>query len=221
MKKIIIAIAAIAIWGIPAMSQAAPVRQGGYFSGFLGASLPRDADVSGIDVGTPFNERVEFDPGIAVGGAVGYDYGFFRMEGEISYRHSEISAITDVSDGYRYRGVDGDVGALAVMANTFIDLHNNSPITPYVGGGIGFAVLNLSDTTSADVAYPLYEKGDDTVFAYQVGAGLEIALNPFLSLDLGYRYFGTSKATFNEDPALETRFKLESHNALMGVRVKF
>ncbi|GLI40087.1 outer membrane beta-barrel protein [Geobacter hydrogenophilus] len=219
MKRILIAAAAIAIWGMPAMSQATPARPGGYFSGFLGVSIPRDADVSSTDFVNTFNDRVEFDPGIAVGGTAGYDYGFLRLEGELSYRHSEIKAVTDTSDGYRFPGVDGDLGALAVMANAFFDMHNQSPITPYVGGGVGFAVLNLSDTTSTDG--PLYDKGDDTVFAYQAGAGVEIALNPIMSLDLGYRYFGTSKATFDEGAVTVTKFKFESHNALMGLRVKF
>ncbi|MBT1075100.1 outer membrane protein [Geobacter grbiciae] len=219
MKRILIAAAAIAIWGMPAMSQATPARPGGYFSGFLGVSIPRDADVSGTDSGTSFNDRVEFDPGIAVGGTAGYDYGFLRLEGELSYRHSEIKSVT-ASDGYRFHGVDGDLGALAVMANAFVDMHNQSPITPYVGGGVGFAVLNLGNTTSTELD-PLYEKGDDTVFAYQAGAGVEIALNPIMSLDLGYRYFGTSKATFDEGVVTATKFRFESHNALMGLRVKF
>lgn len=153
------------------------------------------------------------------GGAVGYDYGFLRLEGEISYRHAEISSVTNALEVGPYHGVDGDFGALAFMANAFFDLHNNSPITPYWGGGVGFAVLSSSDVTSAET--PLYEEGEDTVFAYQAGAGVEIALNPFLSLDLGYRYFGTAKGTIDDDSDLSTKFKMESHNALMGVRFKF
>lgn len=221
MKRILIALASISILGIPAISSATPPRPGGYLAGFLGVNFPRDTDVSTYDYA--FDERydddVEFDPGIAVGGAVGYDYGFLRLEGEISYRHAEIDTVTDVPSGVAYNGVDGDFGALAFMANAFFDLHNNSPITPYWGGGVGFAVLSASDVTSAEGL--LYEEGEDTVFAYQAGAGVEIALNPFISLDLGYRYFGTAKGTIDDDSDLSTKFKLESHNALMGVRVKF
>lgn len=221
MKRIIIALAAISIWGIPAISSATPPRPGGYLAGFLGVNVPRDADVSSYDYYDSYDEKVDFDPCIAVGGAVGYDYGFLRLEGEISYRHAEISSVTDatISDAIPYHGVDGDFGALAFMANAFFDLHNNSPITPYWGGGVGFAVLSASDVTSAEGL--LYEEGEDTVFAYQAGAGLEIALNPFLSLDLGYRYFGTAKGTIGDDSDLSTKFKMESHNALMGVRFKF
>ena len=226
MKRVLVAVAAIALWGIPAMGEAAPSRPGGYFSGFLGVNIPQDADVDSTDylTGRSFSDRVEFDPSVAVGGTAGYDYGYLRLEGEISYRHAEIDSITETVTNERFRGVDGDVGALGFMANAFFDFENNSPITPYWGGGIGFAVLDVSDTTGIDqngVPTAIYYDGNDTVFAYQAGAGVEIALSPFLSLDLGYRYFGTSEATIDDDSAQSTRFKLESHNALMGLRVKF
>lgn len=220
MKRILVAAAAVVLWGIPTMGEAAYARPGGYFSGFLGVNIPRDAEITGPGLA----DQVEFDPSVAVGGTAGYDYGFLRLEGEISYRHAEIGNVYDTLSGIRYRSVDGDVGALAVMANAFFDMENDTPVTPYWGGGIGFAVLDLGDTTGIAPGggiTDLYYNGNDTVFAYQAGAGVEIALNPFLSLDLGYRYFGTSKASVDEDSPLETRFKLESHSALMGLRVKF
>lgn len=226
MKRILVAAAAVALWGIPTMGEAAYARPGGYFSGFIGVNIPRDADVDSTDylTGNSFNDRVEFDPSVAVGGTAGYDYGYLRLEGEISYRHADIGSITDRVTNERFRSVDGDVGALGVMANAFFDMENDTPVTPYWGGGIGFAVLDMSDTTGIDqngVPTAIYYDGNDTVFAYQAGAGVEIALNPFLSLDLGYRYFGTSEATIDDDSAQSTKFRLESHNALMGVRVKF
>ncbi|AJE02672.1 outer membrane protein [Geobacter pickeringii] len=224
MNKFIIAIAAIALCAIPAVSGAAPPRPGAYVSGFLGVSAPLDTDVTSINntSGSVFNDRVEFDPSINVGGTGGYDFGLIRLEGEISYKHAEIKSITD-DTGFRFRGVDGNLGALAVMGNAFFDLHNATPVTPYWGGGIGFAVLHLSDTYGNDAVgrLLLYPSDDATVFAYQAGGGLEIAINRQFSLDLGYRYFGTAKATFDSDPLTTTKLKYESHNGMVGFRVKF
>ena len=113
------------------------------------------------------------------------------------------------------------------MFNPFFDFHNNSPVTPYIGGGIGFAALHIDDTFGTDTRGGfserlfLYAEDDDTVFAYQAGAGIEIALSRTLSLDFGYRYFGTSTADFDSDFAIETEMKFESHNAMAGMRVKF
>jgi opacity protein-like surface antigen len=42
-----------------------------------------------------------------------------------------------------------------------------------------------------------------------------------LSLDVGYRYFGTSKARFDSDLNFTDELKFESHNGAVGLRVKF
>lgn len=213
---------------IPALCFADAPHPGPYVSGFVGVSIPRDSDVTGFDFfgNTPFSDRVEFDPGINIGGAVGYDFGYVRLEGELSYKYSEMKSITEtVPEPVSFLDVDGNLGVFAGMVNLFIDLHNNSPITPYFGGGVGFAALSLSDTFGINPltgAGPVvYVGDDDAVFAYQAGAGIGIALNRQLTLDLGYRYFGTSTARFGADLPITTDMKFESHNAIVGIRVKF
>ena len=229
MKKSVSLVAAMAALLIPMVCSAAPPQPGPYVSGFIGATFPRDADVTTDDFlivpARTFSDTVEFDPGINVGGTGGYDFGFVRLEGELSYKFLEMDKINEVSPApTSFHSIDGDLGVLAVMANAFVDFHNPSPITPYVGGGIGFAAMHLNDTfgtTPSGGRKFVYSEGDDTVFAYQVGGGMEIALNRRLSLDLAYRYFGTNTATFDDDPTRTTEFKYESHNATVGVRVKF
>jgi len=115
-----------------------------------------------------------------------------------------------------------------MMFNCFVDLHNDSPVTPYFGGGAGFATLFLDDTFGTNVnggGGQLYWSDDDTVFAYQLGAGVEIAINRRLSLDVGYRYFATDRANFTEQfwpgGMAQASLKFQSHNAAVGVRVKF
>jgi opacity protein-like surface antigen len=224
MKVHFIILVTLVTLAAPSLSAATPPRPGPYASGFMGVSAPRDADATGFDYfnGVSFDDRVEFDPGINIGGTGGFDYGLVRLEGELSYKHGEMATVTDQA-GVQYRNVDGTLGALAMMFNVFMDLHNASPVTPYFGGGIGLAALHLSDTFgSSNVSrILLYEEDDDSVFAYQVGAGLEIALNRMLSLDLGYRYFATTKARFVTSYDIDTELKFQSHNAAVGLRVKF
>ena len=223
MKTYFISIATLLIFSIPSLSLAAGGRSGPYFSGFVGTSLARDTTASGYDsfYSTAFNDQVTFDPGIYVGGTGGYDFGFLRLEGELSYRNSRLDTVTS-SAGTHFRNVDGDLGTFATMFNVFFDMHNSSPVTPYLGGGLGFATLHLSETTGYNSTGKiiLYDDSSDTVFASQVGAGLDIALNSRYSLDIGYRYFITDKAKLNGD-FTSSSLRYESHNTMVGFKFKF
>lgn len=226
MKKLIPLITTLFLLLIAPMSWSASVRPGAYVSGFIGVTVPRDANVDSSQLSDAslqqFNDQVEFDPGLNIGGTGGYDFGHLRLEGELSYKHAEIDRIT-AKNGVSFVNPDGNIGVFATMVNAFFDLHNPGPVTPYVGGGIGFANLHLSETSAIDVsAGPvfLYPEDDDTVFAYQAGAGVGIALNRRLVLDVGYRYFGTSRARLSDGfDTAELRY--ESHNGVVGLRVKF
>ena len=229
MKSRLIAVAALAILMIPALCAAVSSRPGPYVSGFIGVSIPSETDVTSYDFADneTFNDQVEFDPGLAIGGTGGYDFGFIRLEGELSYKYAEMSDIINKDFGIRYRSVDGEIGALSMMFNAFFDLQNDSPITPYLGGGIGFATLYINDTYGTDTTggvadrVLLYPSDDTTVFAYQAGAGLEVAIHRNFSLDIGYRYFATAEGTFDSDIDTNVDLKFESHNATVGFRVKF
>jgi len=229
MKANVILFFAIASLLIPAICSATPPRPGGYIGGFIGVTAPMDTTVTTDDfiLNTTFTDEAEFDPGVNVGMTGGYDFGYLRLEGELSYKYAEFADITDRADNYRFGNVDGDLGVFAMMFNGFFDLHNASPVTPYFGGGIGFATLYLSDTFGTDTRGGittrslLYTEDLDTVFAYQAGGGLEIALNPVLSLDLSYRYFGTDDARFEDNPFQFSKLDFESHNTTIGFRLKF
>jgi len=225
------AVAACVLAGVaatPAASFAAPARPGPYFSAFLGASAPQETSVtiSEFNPVTTKNAGVQFDPGINIGGSAGYDFGFLRIEEEMSYKNGDISSVTEQGFNTRYVNVDGHLGSFAMLTNGFFDLHNDSPVTPYLGGGIGFATLNLSTTRGVDANLGvlndhIFQSDQDTVFAYQAGAGLEVALNRRFSLDLGYRHFGTSRASFRKDWPNSTDLKLQSDNAQIGLRMRF
>ncbi|HEY5522588.1 MAG TPA: outer membrane beta-barrel protein [Desulfuromonadaceae bacterium] len=229
LKRSLVAISAlVGMAAIPAVSFASPARPGPYMSVFLGASALQDttATISEFNPVTTKNAQVEFDPGLNIGATAGYDFGFLRLEGEMSYKQSEINSVSEQTFGTRYVNVDGHLGAFAMMMNGFFDLHNESPVTPYLGCGIGFASLNLNNTRGVDANSGalndhIFRSDDDFVFAYQAGAGLEFALNQRLSLDLGYRYFGTSRGSFRKEWPNSTDLKFESHNAAVGLRLKF
>jgi len=218
-----LAFAILLLLAVPVVAAAAQSRPGAYVSGFLGVNQTDDATLNTFDyaLGTARDYDLEFNPGIYLGGTGGYDFGMFRLEGELSYRDAEIDEITTPS-GARFRGSDdSSLGTLAVMFNAFVDLENASPVTPYFGAGVGFATLSFEDDAFESNGNPIFYEDSATTGAFQLGAGLEISLNPRFSLDLGYRYFKTGEATFDEYWDLENEIEIESHSFAVGFRAKF
>ncbi len=68
----------------------------------------------------------------------------------------------------------------------------------------------------SDMNLPGFENDDDTVFAYQVGAGVGYAVTEKVSFDVKYRYFATSDPEFDT-----TKAEYSSHNVYAGIRVTF
>jgi opacity protein-like surface antigen len=221
MKTLLIVLISLILYSIPSTCVADTIRPGPYVSVFVGACMPNDTTVSSYDYyyNAPFRDNVSFDPGVYTGFTGGYDFGYVRMEGELSYRYNDIKSVSEQFSGLTMNNVSGNVGAFATMFNVFIDIHNTSPITPYLGGGIGFVNLELSDTTGNGLL--LYGSGNTTVLAYQVGGGVDVALNRNLSLDIGYRYFMTDTANFDSYYPISSSFKFDSHNVSVGCRFKF
>jgi len=179
----------------------AMAAEGPYLSGNLGVTMPTDSDVSegGIEI--------KYDTGYAIGAALGYNFGAGRLEGELGYKSADIDEVS--VSGLGSASVNGDLSVLSLMGNGYLDFNVNPTVKPYVMAGIGMANVAL-DSNDLDV------DDDDTVFAYQVGAGVGFALNNKVTLDLSYRYMGTEDA--NIDGA---DVEYGSHNILAGVRVQF
>jgi opacity protein-like surface antigen len=76
---------------------------------------------------------------------------------------------------------EGNVQTWALMANAWFDLGNSSTFTPYIGGGIGYAISKFD----GGAVY----SGVDGNFAWQLGAGVNLAVSDSTALGLGYRYF--------------------------------
>lgn len=76
---------------------------------------------------------------------------------------------------------EGNVQTWALMANAWFDLTNDSQFTPYVGGGIGYAISKFD----GGAVY----SGVDGSFAWQIGAGLNVDVSENTQIGLGYRYF--------------------------------
>ena len=207
MKKTfsVVVVVLFMLFMLPAASFSAAPRP--YISGQLGVAFLADSDVTEPGY---YTETLEFDPGFATTFAGGANFGMFRVEGEIGYQINDIDRVT--GGGYSYNA-NADVYCLSFLVNGYIDFVNRSRFTPYISAGIGIANVGVESDYYYDSDY--YDD-DDTVFAYQVGAGVAYAINRNMTLDLKYRFFAT------EDPNLYgSKAEFKSHNIYFGFRYTF
>jgi OOP family OmpA-OmpF porin len=128
----------------------------------------------------------------------GYDFGMFRLEAETGYKHASINS---VSLNESYFGVPradagGHTSALSAMANGLLDFGNDAGLSGYVGGGIGVARVTYNlDIPSLGTGF----NDRDKAFAWQLIAGVRMAVSDQFDVGLKYRYFHTGNLNFASD----------------------
>ena len=194
-----------------------------YLGGNLGLVLVSDSKLeiekleTMIDVPVDGELELEFKKGFAFSGVVGYDFGTARLEGEVSYQKNDLDKLTVSFSGISgSANISGDVTSLAFLLNGYYDFHNNSDFTPYVSAGIGMANISVNDFGAPSMGISQSADEDDTVFAYQLGAGLGFAVTEVLTIQLKYRYFSVANPEFDG-----VEVEVDSHNILAGLRVGF
>lgn len=200
-----------------------------YGSLFGGYSMSTDAETSyvveGYDPEYTFTLNQEMDGGYILGATLGRSVmPNVRVEAEISYAKYEAgdfnysySYNTDSGGTWTYEETfagSGELTATYMMGNVWYDMPmgSGSGAVPYVGGGIGGVKFEIStDDFSAD----------DTVFAYQIGAGVQFPMDAGM-VDIGYRFKGTGKPKFEVFGEETLEFdELYSNNLQVGYVMKF
>ena len=104
---------------------------------------------------------------------------------------------------------------VSFMGNGYFDIPTNSPLRPYVGAGLGFAVAGVEEEIGG-----LTSTDSDLVGAFQLMAGVGFDISPRATLTFGYRYFNTTDPDFfTAFGPFETEFT--SHDFLFGARFRF
>ncbi|UWX58795.1 outer membrane beta-barrel protein [Chlorobaculum sp. MV4-Y] len=190
----------------PAPAPAPVVKQsnaGPYISGAVGLGLPEDLKVptneEQFDAYYPSDFKVKMDSGIALTGALGYNFNPVRLEAEVGYHNH------DVSNG---QDADGSLSLLTVMANAYYDIDAGSGVKPYLMGGAGWGHTRAKEPSQTIT---------DDVFVWQVGAGVGVAVADNTTLDLGYRY--VKPDDFSVGGGDKAQWAI--HNIMLGLRYQF
>ena len=193
----------------PAPAPTAGEEGGPYGAVYGGASWLEDAHVDSDVLGE--DAELDFDTGWIAGGALGYALGGEtvapRAEFDFSYRTQDIDSLESDGDS---ANASGDLSAVSGLANLWVDVPVGARLKPYAGGGLGAAHVML-DTDGVD--------DNDTVFAWQLGAGVAYQFTPRVEATADYRWFNTEDPSFEDDG--ETELDYGTHNALLGLRFLF
>ena len=155
----------------------------------------------------------------------GYDFGMFRLEGELGYKYAG-------HDRYSVAGVnihsDGHSSAWSAMVNGLIDFGPSNGINFSLGGGAGYAHVryNLNiDDPSFDTVDGLDTTDSQGRFAWQLLAEARVPISSQLDVGLKYRYFdaGTIRGVFDDDNGGTFResMHINSHSLLASLIYNF
>jgi len=176
-----------------------------YVGAIAGATLRPNTVLSSSSLGS---EKMEFSIGFTLGGFVGYDFGNnFRLEGEISYRENEISNVG---------GADPQAATSAMMLNGYYELPLMQSLNLYFGGGIGVATAQLETISLGQMI-----DANETLFAYQLEAGIGWNHNPKVNFSMGYRFFDAADPEFVLPAGQRVRMDLENHELILKMRYLF
>ncbi|MBI9077650.1 MAG: porin family protein [Desulfatibacillum sp.] len=163
--------------------------------------------------------KIEYNPSFGFGLALGREMlPWLRLEGEFSYMKADVDEVVG------HFGQDtvetGDEQFYAFMINALFDYRNTTSVTPYAGGGIGpvYAHHEIGFDPILGDAIPGVSSSDGAwAFGYQLMAGAAWEFMPGVSLDLMYRFFGTSSRDHEQDNVAIKDVDLDAARIHMGV----
>jgi opacity protein-like surface antigen len=231
MRKYLLTAAAAAAIATPALAQST-----GPYVGIEGGVLfPKDSHVDAtVDYTDPtipdatFNNVFDIHnkTGFDLDAIGGYDFGMFRLEGELGYKRAKSDArlnpdfvdAYEAATGVTLEDSDFDLSdhttVLSGMVNALVDA-DLSGVGIYGGGGFGRAKVKAFGDS-------------DSAWAWQLIAGARAPVTSNLDVGLKYRYFRTGSLHFTDDAAfpdagvaLTDSSKFRSHSVLASLIYNF
>lgn len=226
-----------------------------YLRGDLGVGFNDHGDFSQANLAANGGSFISEHIGITVslGAGIGVQINpRFRVDLTGEYRFgSRITATDDVSGElavpagtlHANTQYDGRLSAAVGLLNAYWDIGHWGRFTPYVGAGIGFAHLKVSDVTTSSLAVftdaatgqhvnqstsGYADSHSRTNLAWALMAGTSLDLSDRAKLDIGYRYLNLGSGETAESGLLVCNCgtvgeslkmaDIQSHEVRIGIR---
>lgn len=210
-----------------------------YLRGDIGYVATRDYEVT-YDGSAGHQEFLneDFSNTWLIGVGVGYKFNhFFRADLTLDYRaewdfdgNTEClgaapicAAGVDLNDEY------GSGSMYTLLANVYFDWENSSSFTPYIGGGVGLAYIDVGRQYGLNVggtSFSSFEADGDWNFAAAAMAGVTYEVSHNFAIDANYRYLwvGDVDGGESDTPGLTGNLKyhdVDFHEFRLGGRYTF
>ena len=169
LQRIFVAAAALAVFLLPVFTSDARASEPRWY---VGLSVPvmfldnSDSVTSGTSLGQPYsaNATNEFSTGFKVSGMLGREFGNgFRLQVEGFFARADINKLsysgvtTQTPQGpLSLQGseipVSGPADQMGAMVNVWYDFNEGSRWRPFIGGGLGFVVVDWGGVKYDDTA---------------------------------------------------------------------
>jgi len=201
-----------------------------YVSGQAGGTRTEETGSSSNSVTTKAGFANGFIGTAAVGIALGNGV---RGELEGSVRQATVNKLENnyqVDDGLGNistvtPGPGGRLRVISLMGNAIYDIPTSIGLTPFVGGGVGGARVELNNfgITGASQETPSGRTttGSKIVPAYQGIAGVNYSVTNNIAVGVTYRYFATDKASIASDAVTPTKIAVRDHSITAGLTWSF
>jgi opacity protein-like surface antigen len=171
---------------------------------------------------------LEHKSGLDLDFVLGYDFGIFRVEGELGHKRAHLEDVQVRPAVFTTTGrpaAEGRTQALSAMANLLLDFGPDEGLQVFAGGGVGAARFDVDGRiTGPGVPLSAGVFGKDRSLAWQLLAGIRLPVNYNVDLGLKYRFFN-SKIDLEEtnnglaEERLDGRFR--SHSVLASLVFNF
>ena len=239
-KRLIVCMSLLVLLSFSFNAMAADDTLGVYVAATGGVAIPNDAPTTFADnvpgVGST-KQDIGLNAGWLAGARVGWQTPFTKrwLAMEVEYNHIENKF--DTSKIYTINSTsltaDGKAKLDLVMLN-LLARYPEGRFHPYIGGGGGYANVQLNDITSSFTGSNgalQTASGSKGVFAYQILAGIDFDITKNFFVGVGYKYIAASKAQFDttittplasglsHPGSIETEYK--SHNIVLTLGYLF
>jgi opacity protein-like surface antigen len=163
-------------------------------------------------------ESNSFEPSFTGGVGVGYVWAsYFRTDLTVdihSLMNTELTGATPditLTDKTKFMST-------ILLANAYYDIRTGTPWTPYFGGGVGFAVNQLTrnlDFTSVTTPAANVDVGNrttDVQFAAAAMVGTSYEFSSFFAIDVNYRYLYIGGSEVGLKPEVNSTTSIGSFN---------